>query len=275
VTRGIVHLVGAGPGDPDLLTVRAVKCLRAAEVVAYDELVSPAILALASPDAELLAVGRRHGAGTTSYRLHPEVMARAAAGKIVVRLKAGDPLVFGRGGEEAEELAEAGIAFSIVPGISSALGAAAYAGIPLTHRLHASRVTFATGHDADDRHASRLPDAAREGTPPPGGTLVLFMASRKLDANVARLVAAGWSTETPAAYVASATTPEQVVVTGTLGNLAGRAAHLPRSAPAIVIVGDVVTVRARLRTLGASWAPAGSGLDALDALDALATRRSA
>ena len=260
MTRGIVHLVGAGPGDPDLLTVRAVKCLRAAEVVAYDELVSPAILALASPDAELLAVGRRHGAGPTSYRLHPEVMARAAAGKNVVRLKAGDPLVFGRGGEEAEELAEAGIPFSIVPGISSALGAAAYAGIPLTHRLHASRVTFATGHDADDSHAALLP-----GAPPPGGTLVLFMASRKLAANVVRLVAAGWSSETPAAYVASATTAEQVVVVGTLGDLGGRVAHVSRTAPAIVIVGDVVTVRARLLALGASSSPAHPAAGALGA----------
>ena len=272
MTRGIVHLVGAGPGDPELLTVRAVRCLRAAEVVAYDELVSPAILALASPGAELLAVGRRHGAGTTSYRLHPEVMARAAAGKIVVRLKAGDPLIFGRGGEEAEELAEAGIPFSIVPGISSALGAAAYAGIPLTHRLHASRVTFATGHDADDSHAARLTDAPREVTPPPGGTVVLFMASRKLAANVARLVAAGWSSDTPAAYVASATPPEQVVVTGTLGDLGARAAHLSRGAPAIVIVGDVVTVRGRLLALGASWSPAHAGPDVQGALGA---RRSA
>ena len=134
------------------MTVRALECLRAAEVVAYDELVSSAILALASAKEEMLPVGRRHGSGKASYRLHPEVLARARSGKCVVRLKAGDPLVFGRGGEEAEELAQAGIPCEIVPGISAALGAAAYAGIPLTHREHASHV-FAR----ENRRASMPP----------------------------------------------------------------------------------------------------------------------
>ncbi len=249
MSAGFVHLVGAGPGDPELLTVRAVRCLRAADVVAYDELVSPAILALAPPGAERLAVGRRHGTGPTAYRLHPVVLERARAGKTVVRLKAGDPLIFGRGGEEAEELSEAGIRFSIVPGISAALGAAAHAHIPLTHRDHASRVTFMTGHDADDAVAP---------PPPATGTLVLFMVARKLAANVARLVAAGWHVGTPAAYVVSATTPDQRVMVGTLGDLAGRVNEPPlhgAAPPAIVIVGDVVTVRARLAALGADPAP--------------------
>jgi cob(I)alamin adenosyltransferase len=243
--RGTVYLVGAGPGDPGLLTVRGRDLLAAADIVAHDALVSPAILALAGPGAERIAVGRRHGGGPTSYRLHPEVIARAAAGQIVVRLKAGDPLVFGRGGEEAEELAAAGIPFEIVPGVSAALGAAAYAGIPLTHREHASDVTFASGHDADGSHPSRTDWAAvARGT----GTLVLFMAGRALAANLARLVAGGRAPATPAAYVAAATTPDQRVVSATLATLSvevARAAIDP-VAPALVIVGDVVALRERL-----------------------------
>jgi uroporphyrinogen III methyltransferase/synthase len=240
--RGCVQLVGAGPGDPKLLTVRATECLRDADVVAYDELVSPEILALAPPAAERLAVGRRHGTGKTSYRLHPDVLARARDGKRVVRLKAGDPLIFGRGGEEAEELVEAGIPFEIVPGVSSALGAAAYAGIPLTHRDHASHVTFATGHDVDGSHGSvgAMPATTT-------GTLVLFMASRKLAANLARLIEAGRDPATPAAYIASATTDAQIVVVGTIADLPEKVRDLSPTLPAIVIVGDVVSVRARIR----------------------------
>jgi uroporphyrinogen III methyltransferase/synthase len=217
--------------------------LRAADVVAYDALVSPAILSLVRPEAELLPVGRRHGTGETSYRLHPEVLARAKAGHTVVRLKAGDPLIFGRGGEEAEELAEAGIPCTIVPGISAALGAAAYAGIPLTHRLHASDVTFMSGHDVDgNRHS--LTEWSRAATGK--GTLVLFMAARKLSANLQRLIQAGRSTETPAAYVASATTPEQKVIVGTLATLPDKTRDVDLTIPALVIVGDVIGLRERI-----------------------------
>ena len=243
---GVVHLVGAGPGDPGLLTVRARELLEIADVVAHDALVPPPILALAGPSAELLAVGRRHGAGATPYRLHPEVLARARAGKRVVRLKAGDPLVFGRGGEEAEELAEAGIPFEIVPGVSAALGAAACAGIPLTHRLHASAVTFATGHEAECGESA---GACRPGASRRDGTLVLFMASRNLAANLRRLVAEGRSPETPAALIAAATTPAQKIVVGTLATLAQKAADVDPAAPALVIVGEVVRVRERLARL--------------------------
>ena len=240
---GMVYLVGAGPGDPGLLTVRALELLRAADVVAYDELVSRAILALVRPEAELVPVGRRHGAGETSYRLHPEVLARAKAGQTVVRLKAGDPLIFGRGGEEAEELAEAGIPCTIVPGVSAALGAAAYAGIPLTHRLHASDVTFLSGHDVDgNRHSFTDWSKAASGK----GTLVLFMAARKLSANFQRLIQAGRSAETPAAYIASATTPEQHVIVGTLATLPEKIRDVDLAIPALVIVGDVVGLRARI-----------------------------
>jgi len=241
--RGTVYLVGAGPGDPGLLTVRAKDLLATADVIAYDALVSPEILALARRGAELVAVGRRHGEGPTSYRLHPAVMERAVAGLAVVRLKAGDPLVFGRGGEEAEELRAAGLPFEIVPGVSAALGAAAYAGIPLTHRDHASDVTFATGHDVGGTHPSHTDWANLAQRT---GTLVLYMASRTLGANLARLVAAGRDPATPAAYVAAATTPQQHVITGTLATLAELATAADPVAPALVVVGSVVGLRDRL-----------------------------
>ena len=239
---GMVYLVGAGPGDPGLLTVRALELLRAADVVAYDELVSKAILSLVRPEAELLSVGRRHGEGVIGYRLHPEVLARVKAGRTVVRLKAGDPLIFGRGGEEAEELAEAGIPCTIVPGISSALGAAAYAGIPLTHRMHSSDVTFLSGHDVEGSRSLTDWSKAASGK----GTLVLFMAARKLSANLQRLIQAGRSSETPAAYIASATTPEQHVIVGTLATLPEKIQHADLAIPALLIVGDVVQLRERI-----------------------------
>jgi uroporphyrinogen III methyltransferase/synthase len=231
---GFVYLVGAGPGDPRLLTLRAYELLRSADVLAHDELVTDAILALAPHGAERLAVGRRRGHGKLTYRLHPAVLERARAGRSVVRLKCGDPFIFGRGGEEAEELAEAGIPFEIVPGVSAAIGAAAYAGIPLTHRRHAGKVTLATGHDADDAQGPR------------GETVVLFMAARRLAQNIARLVAGGMARSTPAAYITRATTPAQRVVIGTLEDLSERTRDADLDAPALVIVGDVVVLRERI-----------------------------
>ncbi len=231
--QGIVYLVGAGPGDPNLLTLRAFELIRSAQVVAHDELVSPEILALISSGAELLAVGRRHGRGKIDYRLHPLVLERARAGRVVVRLKSGDPLIFGRGAEEAEELADAGIPFEIVPGVSAALGAAAYAGIPLTHRCHAPRVTFATGHRA-------------EPAGPAHETVVLYMAAHRLKENLDRLIADGYDPSTPAAYIAAATTPKQLVISGTLANLADKVEPKRRSDPALVIVGSVVSLRDRI-----------------------------
>jgi uroporphyrinogen III methyltransferase / synthase len=240
MTPGWVYLVGAGPGDPALLTLRALDLIRTAEVVAHDELVPSAILTLARPGAEIVSVGRRRGCGSTAYRLHPAVLARARAGRRVVRLKSGDPFVFGRGGEEVEELAEAGIPFEVVPGVSAALGAAAAARIPLTHRECASDVTFVSGHDADGSHRSWTDwghlAAGR-------GTVVLFMAGRQLEANLTRLVSGGRSSDTPAAYVVSATMHEEEVIVGTLGDLAERARGVDPKAPALVIVGDVVARR--------------------------------
>ena len=232
--HGIVYLVGAGPGDPKLLTLRALELMRSAEVVAYDELVPPQILSMVPAQAELLAVGRRHGHGKTEYRLHPAVLERARAGRIVVRLKSGDPLIFGRGAEEAEELAKAGIPFEIVPGVSAALGAAAYTGIPLTDRRYASQVTLATGHCAEGDE-----DTSRQ-------TLVLYMAAHRLAKNLQRLIAQGRAPSTPAAYVEAATTPEQRVISGTLADLASRIPSDRRLDPALVIVGEVVTLRERI-----------------------------
>lgn len=241
--RGFVHLVGAGPGDPGLLTVRALELLRSCDVIAHDELVPPAILALAGPRAELVSVGRRHhGSSRHPLRLHPAVLARAAAGQVVVRLKCGDPFIFGRGGEEAEELAEAKIPYEIVPGISAALGAAASARIPLTHREHSSDVTFATGHDLLGCKTSRSNWDRIAGS----GTLVLYMGSRALGANLARLVEAGRPPSTPAAWIENATRHNEKVITGTLANLARKVEGEEGDGPALIIVGQVVGVRERL-----------------------------
>jgi uroporphyrinogen III methyltransferase/synthase len=242
--NGCVFLVGAGPGDPSLLTVRAAELLRSADVVAYDALISDAVLAEIGPQAELICVGHRgRGASRADYKIHPDVIARAREGKRVVRLKQGDPLVFGRGGEEAEELRAAGVAFEIVPGVSAALGAAAYAGIPLTLRRVASDVTLATGHDllAGTPEASDWAALARAS-----GTLVLFMAAKKLGENLARLVDHGRAPSTPAAYIARATTASQRVIVGTLADLVEKTAGVDREQPALIIVGEVVAQRETL-----------------------------
>lgn len=237
--KGVVYLVGAGPGDPRLLTLRAYDLLQRADVVAHDLLVSPSIVSLVPGKAELLSVGRRYGAEKKPFRLHPDVLDRAHRGKTVVRLKCGDPLVFGRGGEEAEELAEAGIPFEIVPGISAALGAAAYSGIPLTHRLYSSQLTLSTGHEAGER--LQAGDSANSSED--RGTTVLYMVTRRLQTNLARLVQCGYSPQTPAAYIAGATTSDQMVITGTLEDLAEKTRTVDAEVPAVVIAGRVVDLR--------------------------------
>lgn len=242
MTPGKVYLVGAGPGDPALLTVRAMELIRSVEIIAHDALIPQSILSLAHPNTRLVSVGHRSGKGLETYRLHPSVIEFAKAGMRVVRLKSGDPFIFGRGGEEAEELVSAGIPFEIVPGVSSALGACAYAGIPLTHRDYASDVTFMTGHDVDETHKSHTDWHRMAGA----GTLVLFMAARKLGANLSRLIAFGRSPQTPAAYIAAATTPEQKVIVGTLGDLGDKVSDVDSEEPALIIVGDVVRLRSQL-----------------------------
>ena len=240
IVRGKVWLVGAGPGSADLLTVRALRLLESADVVAYDELISREVLALAKEGAELLPVGRRAG-GCRHHeaRIHPAIILRALEGKTVVRLKGGDPYVFGRGGEEAEELAAARVPFEVVPGVSAALGAAASAHIPLTHREVSSLVTLATAHAArgdEDAHAlaARLPTA---------GTLVLYMGLGRIDETCAALVASGRSPDTPAAVVSRATLPDERVVAGTLADIAARVREAGLLAPALLVVGEVVKRR--------------------------------
>ncbi len=234
--RGKVWLVGAGPGDPELLTVRALRLLQSAEVVAYDELISPEILALAPKSAEMIPVGRRaRGCRHHEERIHPLVIERALEGRDVVRLKGGDPFVFGRGGEEAEELAAANVPFAVVPGISAALGAAAASGIPLTHRDEAASVTFATAH------ASRGDgDPKLSVTVPITGTVVLYMGLGRIAETATSLVESGRSPSTPAAIIASATRPNQRIVIATLDTIAAAAAGAALEAPALLIVGEVV-----------------------------------
>jgi len=239
VRRGKVWLVGSGPGDPELLTVRAHRIITSARVVAYDELVSTEILALAPAGAERIAVGRRaSGCRHHEARIHPLVVQRALEGEDVVRIKGGDPLVFGRGGEEADELAVARIPFAIVPGISAALGAAASTGIPLTHRDCASSVTLATAHAA--RNGGE-PDLI--GSVPARGTIVFYMGLGRIAATCRALVEAGRAPATPAAVVSHATRPGERLVTGTLADIAARAEAAELEAPALLVVGEVVARR--------------------------------
>ena len=236
--RGRVHLVGAGPGDPELLTVRAYRLIASSGIVAYDELVSPAILAIAPADAELIPVGRRRGTAPEAPSIHPLVLERALEGRDVVRLKGGDPMIFGRGGEEAEQLEALRIPFTIVPGVSAALGAAASAGIPLTHRDAASSVTFVTAHKrhgaSDDGLAARAPGE---------GTIVLYMGLSTLRETAHALVAAGRAPSTPVAVVSHATLDTQREVISDLANVADAVERAELEAPALVIVGDVVARR--------------------------------
>jgi uroporphyrin-III C-methyltransferase len=233
--RGKVWLVGAGPGDPELLTVRAARVISSARVVAYDELVPEAVLALAPRDAERIPVGRRaRGCRHHEARIHPAVVERALAGIDVVRVKCGDPYVFGRGGEEAEELAAARVPFEVVPGVTAAVGAAAAAHIPLTHRDCASAVTFATAHLADEAASE-----AFVATLPAHGTLVLYMGLGTLDRTLAAIARVRGG-DLPAALVSRATWPDERTVVGTLATLGERARAAELDAPAIVIVGEVV-----------------------------------
>jgi uroporphyrin-III C-methyltransferase len=234
---GKVWLVGAGPGDPELLTLRAHRLLAAAQVVAHDELVSLEVLSIAPPNAERIPVGRRaDGTRHHTGRIHPLIVERALAGDEVIRLKGGDPFVFGRGGEEAEELAAAGIPFEVVPGVTAALAAAAAAHIPLTHRDCSSSVTLATAHGATQ-------PADLSADPRPGTTLVFYMGLARVDETCAGLVTAGRSRQTPAALVARATLPDTRVVVGTLGDLAERVRAEGVQGPALLIVGPVVARR--------------------------------
>ena len=234
---GKVLLVGAGPGDPELLTLKAVRAIGEADVILVDALVDRCVLAHAREGARIIEVGKRGGCRSTPQRFIERLMVRfARAGATVVRLKGGDPFVFGRGGEEALALARAGIAFEAVPGVSAGLAAPASAGIPVTHRGAARGVTFVSGHGAGDG----APDwraIARSNT-----TIVVFMGVATLPAIVARLLDAGMSPGTPVAAIERATWPDQRVLRGALGSVAAIAAREELRSPAIVVIGDVVAV---------------------------------
>ena len=245
MSSGRVVLVGAGPGDPGLLTLRAAQALASADVLLYDALASDPIVALAPASCERIYVGKRGGAHEMPQtRIEELMIARARDGNVVVRLKGGDPFVFGRGGEEAQALHSAGIAFEIVPGISSAIAAPAYAGIPVTHREINPVLTIATGHE-DPTKAQSTIDWSKLADP--HRTLVLLMAMGNLANICTRLIGHGLSASTPVAVIADGTRPTQRTVTGTLENIAGEVRRAELAAPAIVVIGEVVALREKLR----------------------------
>ena len=242
---GKVSLVGAGPGDPGLLTVKGRECLEAAEVVLYDYLASPALLSLVPEGAELIYVGKKAGCHTLKQ---PEIIAllikKAKEGRRIVRLKGGDPFVFGRGSEEAAGLRSEGIEFEIVPGVTSGVAAPAYAGIPVTDRTCTSVLTFVTGHEDPTKDASSIdwPSLASNR-----GTLVFYMGVKNLPVISKRLQEEGRAADTPAAVIRWGTMPTQTTVEGTLADIADKAREAGITAPAIIIVGDVVRLRRDLQ----------------------------
>lgn len=240
----MVYLVGAGPGDPGLVTVRGLECLRRAEVVIYDYLAGEALLCHAPADAELIYAGKVGGRHNQEQdEINQLLITKACDGKVVVRLKGGDPFVFGRGGEECQALATAGIPFEVVPGVTAAVGAAATAGIPLTHRSYTPSVAFVTGHEDADKAASTI-DWPRLSTG--SGTIVFYMGMKYLRRNMAQLVAHGRAPETPVALVRWGTTPRQEVLTGTVADIADQAEAVGFKPPALTIVGEVVRLREQL-----------------------------
>lgn len=252
---GTVYLVGAGPGDLELLTVRAHRLIQKADVLVHDYLVAPEILALARADAEKIFVGKKGGGFCCPQTQIDETLVRLAReGKMVVRLKGGDPFIFGRGGEEAEALVEAGVRFEIVPGVTSALAAAAYAGVPLTHRAHSSAVVFLTGHEDPAK-----PDSAIhwEDYGKLGATLCLYMGMKNLETITRRLHAGGLAIDTPVAVVQSATTGQHRQLLSTLGEVALASERAGFGAPAMVIIGEVAVLADKLAWFEAARSSAG------------------
>jgi uroporphyrin-III C-methyltransferase / precorrin-2 dehydrogenase / sirohydrochlorin ferrochelatase len=249
---GEVTLVGAGPGDPELLTIKALRALQDADVILYDRLVSDAILDFARRDATRICVGKAAGGISTAQPQINDLLIRyATEGKRVVRLKGGDPFIFGRGGEELEALALAQIDFSVVPGITAASGCAAYAGIPLTHREYAHSVSFVTGHAGK---SGQQPDWRALALP--GATAVFYMGLARLDHIVRKLLEHGAVVTLPAAIVAHGTMPNQRVIAATLGTILDAASPAVLDSPALLVVGEVVALQSKL-----AWFSAGSAMD--------------
>jgi uroporphyrinogen III methyltransferase / synthase len=241
---GKVVLVGAGPGDPDLLTVRAARLIGEADVIVYDRLIHDGALALAKPSAEKIYMGKEPGHHTPQEEIHALLAEKAREGKIVVRLKGGDPFLFGRGGEEAEYLAEHGIPFEVVPGVSSCLSAPLSAGIAVTHRESSSSVVIVTGHSADGREDRVDWEAVARI-----GTSVFLMGVHNIETIARRLIAAGRSPATPAAMIQMAYCEGGRVVTGTLENIAAEVRRAGMVPPATLVVGEVVRLREKLQQL--------------------------
>ena len=242
--KGKVYLVGSGPGDPGLLTLKAKECIEKADVVIYDYLANVVFLAYAKKDAERIYVGKEGGRHTVGQNeINRLIVKKASDGLMVVRLKGGDPFIFGRGGEEAQELVKAGILFEVVPGVTSAIAVPAYAGIPLTHRDFTATVAFVTGHEDPTKETSGIAwDKLATGI----GTLVFLMGVGNLPKIAASLMEYGRSPDTPVAVIHAGTVPGQRTVIGSLGNIGDKAQKEKIKPPAIIVVGDVVGLRKEL-----------------------------
>lgn len=241
---GKVYLIGAGPGDPTLITLRGMECLKKSEVVVYDYLASEELLRFTGKETEKIYVGKKAGDHTLSQgEINQLIIEKARAGRIVSRLKGGDPFIFGRGGEEAEALFEEGIPFEVVPGVTSAIAVPAYAGIPLTHRDFTSTVAFITGHEDPHKAASQIPwDRISTGA----GTLVFLMGVGNLEKITAALIENGRDPKTPVAVIRSGTLPQQETLVGTLADIAHRARDRGIKPPAVIVVGEVVHLRGKM-----------------------------